>query len=847
MIPFALKMAWREIRGSYRQFLLSLLAIAIGVGSSVSVRSVGEQIQNVATHETRPLVAADILVRLNRPLSPQGESVLKELEKRNIQSVRITELLGMVAPATADIATSQLVEVKAISVGYPFYGDLKIDPAGVVTPPFNASLLNATEAFVDQSFLFLLKLHVGDSFLLGDIPFEIKGVILKEPDRVVGPFSLGPRVLLSQEGLHRAQLVQEGSRVTYLILLKIPESIDPVLFKKDLEEKWAAESLTVRTHQEAVPRLMQFLKNLTLYLHLVGLVTLIMGGIGVGISVQTYLTRRVKTIAILKSLGATSTDLMLTYFTLFFILSSVGGGLGIAVGMAIQHGLKVLLADFLPQEIAFHLTSTAILFGIGTALFTTFLFSAWPLFKIQEVPPNPVMHGTLQAMPGRNQGRFIKTVWVIGMILALLAFTIVSAGSWKLGGLIFAAVGIALFLLAVLTTGFLFALKKYRTDSLPLILRYGIGNLYRPGRQVKVLILSLGVSVTILLTLLLVYENLLSQMKENLPKEAPSLFFINIQRDQKTGFETMMSQRGYQPTLTPLIRSRLFSINGKKVSDMNLSGRPDHWYFEREYVLTYQQDMPKYNTLREGYWWGAHPAGGHPLISVEAEAAKHLGLSVGSIVTFDIQGQNVSGEVSNIRDVEWGSLSTNFYFIFSPGVLEKTPFNYVATVKVPREKEILLQSTAVAAFPNLTIISLREILETAARIIKRLIGAIEFMALFGLCSGLIIVSSVVALTLKQRVYEIILFKVLGASRALLVLIVSIEFVAIGVLAALVGSVLSMGIAWGVVHHLLEITWQFKPMLLLKGAMALIGLIIATGLLTLYRSFGEKPMAILRAE
>ncbi len=906
MTPFALKMAWREMRGSYRHFTLSLLAIAIGVGSIVSVRSVSEQIESVATHETRPLVAADISVRLNRPLSPQGESVLKELEKRNIQSVRITELLGMVAPATADgqlplvavgkstsatgtpttdvVATSQLVEVKAVSAGYPFYGDLEIDP------PSNISLLNAEEAFVDQSFLFRLKLRVGDSFLLGDTPFQIKGVILKEPDRVVGPFSLGPRVLLSQEGLGRTDLIQEGSRVTYLILLKLPETIRPDLLKAELEKRWVAESLTVRTHQEAIPRLMRFLENLTTYLHLVGLITLMMGGIGVGMGVQAYLTRRVKTIAILKSLGTTSTDLFLTYFILFFILSGVGGGVGIAIGIAIQQGLKLMLADFLPQEISFHITSASVLFGVGMALLTTFLFAAGSLLKIRRIPSNPMFQGAVETRPG--YGRLIELFFVIGTTIVLLAFSIASAGSWKLGGLIFAAVGIALLLLAALTWGLLLILKKIR-DRLPLIFRYGAGNLYRPGRPVYLLVLSLGVSVTILLTLLLVYENLLAQMKGNLPKDAPSLFFINIQPNQKAGFETLMSKSGYKPDLTPLVRSRLFSINGKKVSDMNLGDRHDRWYFEREYVLTYQQNLPKYNSIRQGNWWAPTGAASSPLplvaqktdgsstpeptsalpdrpttgtpaagglsplpsvgpmqsawLSVETEAAQHLGLSVGSTVVFDIQGQKVSGKVLNIRDVEWGSFSTNFYFIFAPGALKKTPINYVATVQVPPEKEIVLQSDAVSTFPNLTVISLREILETAARIIKKLIGAIQFMALFGLCSGLIIVSSAVALTSKQRVYEMILFKVLGAPRPVLILIVCIEFVAIGILAVLVGSTFSIGIAWGVVHHLLEISWQFKPMLLLKGATTLIGLIVIVGLLTLYRSFGEKPMAILRAE
>jgi len=386
-----------------------------------------------------------------------------------------------------------------------------------------------------------------------------------------------------------------------------------------------------------------------------------------------------------------------------------------------------------------------------------------------------------------------------------------------------------------------------------LILRYGIGNLSRPGRQIVTIILSIGIGVTILLTLAQVERNLLSQLQQNVPQDAPGLFFIDLQPDQKPPFENLMKQWDLKKPLelTPLVRSRLYAVDGKAVSEMQTENRPDGWYFTREYVLTFQRDLPDHNIVQRGKWWNGPPGTGSaesmPLISVEAEAAKHLGIDLGSTVTFDIQGVRVTGRIANIREVDWGSMTTNFFFIFAPGALDRAPVTYVATATTRPEDDLTVQNAVIGAFPNITVINLREVLETIAGILKEIIRTVQFMAAFGLLVGLIVLSGAIAATRARRRYEMLLFKTLGATRPVLIAMMAVEYALLGLVAATVGGLLSTGLSWGIVHFFLEVPWRFDPPTLLIGLIATVIVTITGGFLTTYRILGQKPLAVLRSE
>ena len=386
-----------------------------------------------------------------------------------------------------------------------------------------------------------------------------------------------------------------------------------------------------------------------------------------------------------------------------------------------------------------------------------------------------------------------------------------------------------------------------------LILKYGIGNLHRQGRQVVTIVLSIGIGVTILLTLAQVERNLLSQLRQNIPQDAPGLFFIDIQPDQKEAFEALMKGWNLKKPLqlTPLVRSRLHDINGKKISEMQPENRPDGWYLTREYVLTYQKDLPDHNIVQRGQWWtgttGIDTADSIPLISVEAEAARHLGIDLGSTVTFDIQGDLITGRIASIREVDWGSLTTNFFFIFAPGALERSPVTYVATAATQPEEDLPVQNAVIGALPNVTAINLRDVLETIAGILKEIIRTVQFMAGFGLLVGLIVLSGAIAATRARRRHEMILLKTLGAARPTLIAMMAVEYGLLGFVAALVGALLSTGLSWGIVRFFLEIPWRFDPKTLLVGLIATVIITLLGGFLTTHRILGQKPLAVLRSE
>ncbi|MBI3597418.1 MAG: FtsX-like permease family protein [Nitrospirae bacterium] len=443
------------------------------------------------------------------------------------------------------------------------------------------------------------------------------------------------------------------------------------------------------------------------------------------------------------------------------------------------------------------------------------------------------------------------------ILLGCLGLSLWQAGSWRLGGWAAAAIGIAVPLLLAAAWGTLGLLRRLgrRLSILrrSLILRYGIGNLSRPGRQIVTIVLSIGIGVTILLTLALVERNLMSQLQQNVPQDAPGLFFIDLQPDQKQPFEVLMKGWNLKKPLqlTPLVRSRLYAVNGRAVSEMQTENRPDGWYFTREYVLTFQRDLPDHNIVQRGQWWsgksGGDAADSTPSISVESEAARHLGIDLGSTVTFDIQGVRVTGRIASIREVDWGSMTTNFFFIFAPGALDRAPLTYVATAATPPEEDLAIQNAVIGAFPNVTVINLRDVLETIAGILKEIIRTVQFMAGFGLLVGLIVLSGAIAATRARRRHEMILFKTLGATRPTLIAMMAVEYGLLGLVAATVGGLLSTGLSWGIVHLFLDIPWRLYPLTVLIGLIATVIITLTGGFLTTYRILGQKPLAVLRSE
>ena len=729
-----------------------------------------------------------------------------------------------------------------------------------------------------------MGLAVGDRLTIGQARFTITGVLRKEPDRAVNLFSLGPRVMISRQGLAATDLIKPGSRVRERYLLRVPETAatEPLLF--ELRGRLAGESARVIPFREAQPQLRRFLDQLTRYLGLIGLTALFVGGIGVACTVHAFLREKLHTIAILKTLGAGSDTVLRTYLFQTIALGLIGSLVGAALGTGFQAALPSLLASLLPPDLL-GVTATPsllpLLKGIAMGLLTTLLFALWPLLTIRDLQPAlvfrrlvvPTDHhlsiNTTTSRPGwglhdarraivRDPLRSLSAVGIAGGLAGLAVW---QAGSFKIGLLFIGALSLAVAILT-LAAAMLVRTVMLFSGSRSLAVRYAIGNLHRPGSQTLGVMVAIGIGVMVIVAASLVERSLVHELGKSRPADAPTFFFIDIQPDQKDAFVRLIRDRmaGTSPEITPLVRSRLRALNGTPVQtdderESRQGGEQEtrkSWYFTREYVLTFLDRLPKDNVITKGAWWSpsevaSSRAAHRRLVSVEEEAATHLGVDVGSIIDFDIQGASISAEVTSIRKVEWGNLSTNFYMILSPGSLEGAPFTYVGTVRVPPEGEVPLQQAVVAALPNVTAINIGDVLDSFVRILERLSLAIRAVALFCILAGAIVMAAALATTRYRRLYESVVLKAVGATRGLVGGSFAIEYALMGVAAGLIGIVLANALAWGILQFIMDLPWTIQPRVLATGFVLTVILTLAVGFLSTFRILGQRPLTVLRHE
>ncbi len=840
MSYFSLRMASREIRAAWRHFIYFFICISLGVGSLVAVSSFSANLERAIHREARTLMAGDVELRSNRGLSLKAQASLNSLKERGMLATHVSELVAMAARTKGPEV--QLVELKAVEASYPFYGKVTTDPALPL-----AKLLEEKGVVAQESLLLRMGIEVGERIRLGKAEFTVRGILKGEPDRAVGLFSLGPRVLLSQDGLNSTGLIQPGSRVRHRYLLRVPPEFTAASVAKTLKQELAGETVRISTYEEAQPRLRRFIDQLGSYLGLLGLITLLIGGIGVGTSVQAFLKEKLGTIAILKCLGADAKSVLRIYLLQTIILGFLGSALGIILGLAVQFSLLGFVPSYLPIEVHFQLFPLPLIKGLALGLMTTLLFSLFPLLEVRHVPPALIFRREVSYSPGPLWRR-IPWRMLAAILSGFIALSLWQAGNLKVGGIFIGGALLAGASLAVSSQLVVYLTSKLRRFGSQVI-RQALANIYRPGGQALGVMVSVGLAVMVILALYLVEKSLLQQIERNLPESAPSFFFIDIQPDQKERLERLLGQwsGGQRVEMAPLIRSRLVSINGRRIDHNRLESQERGWYFTREYVLTTMRDLPKGNAIVRGKWWDGNAPTVQPEVSVEEESARHLGVDIGSLIVFDIQGARVSARVSSLRTVNWADLSTNFFVIFSPGSLDGAPTTYVATAQVPQKMEIPLQQAVAKEFPNVSAIHVRDVLETVGRIIEKIGLVVRFVASAGILAGIIVMVGALAATRYQRIYESILFKALGATRSFLLRTFAVEFMLLGAAGGVIGLALGAILAWIVLRFVMEIPFFFHPRAMAAGLVLTILLTGAVGFLGSFKILAKRPLQILRHE
>jgi putative ABC transport system permease protein len=835
----AFRLAGRELRGGVKGFRVFLLCLALGVAIIAAVGSLAAMVTGGIAANARTLLGGDIeLRRVYRPAEP-------ETLERMAGTGTVSRLREMRAMARADEGDglAQLVELKAVDDAYPLYGAMAIAGA-----PSLAAALGEQDgvwgAAADPALLERLDLELGDRIRVGDAVVVLRATIGFEPDRGAQIFSLGPRLMIADRSLESTGLVVPGSLVYYGYRVRAEPGA--ALSPAELAAEFANRDWRVRDLSDAGPGLRRFLRSATLFLGLVGLATLLIGGVGVGNAVAGFLERRAGTIAILKSVGATSGIVYRTYLLLVLALALGGVAIGVAAGAGLAALAAPILGPELGVDMAAALYPAPLIEAAGMGLLVALLFSLWPLAKSRAVSPAELFRGRVALRRWQPRLADLLALGATGLALGAVALFVTPHRGLALGFLGGAVVAFALFrgLAALLAWG---ARRLARQARKKPGLRLALANIARPGAPTASVTLSLGLALTVLVLVGLAQGSLTQQIRATLPETAPSFYFIDIQQAQQPGFKAAIEAT---PTLAsyrevPMLRGRITAVNG--VPAERLTPAPgSEWVLQGDRGITWGPALPAGSRLAEGEWW---PAGyrGPPLVSFEAEAAAGLGHALGDKITVNVLGREVTATLANIRTIRWTDLTINFVMVFTPDAFAGAPATYLATASVAPDRETALERRLIQAFPNVSMIRVKDALAAVDRILSAIGTAVAATAGATLVAGLAVLGSALLAAERSRAYDAVLLKVLGATRRDVAAAFFLEHGLLGFAAAALAILIGSIGAFLVVTLVLGGDWVFLPGLALLIAVGGSAAALLLGFAGILRALSSKAADHLRNE
>jgi putative ABC transport system permease protein len=843
-VSFVMVMAMREIRASWKRLLFFFVCIAIGVGSIVALRSVIQNVRAALARETRTLIASDILISSNSPIAAD----VRELLARETAAGRVSrttdavEIATMVRPADGRAAV-RMVELRAVQAGFPFYGTLTLRDGS-----YSHAQLTGRGALVRPELLAQLNLRVGDRILIGTQAFEIRGVIASEPGRSLGNFSLGPRVLVDYDDLQATGLLSFGSRVNYQVMVRAPEPTVRDL-GSTLTEALKNKFVRSRGYWQNADRIGEDLTRAENYLSLVGLVILILGGIGVSSVTRVFVQQKVRSIAILKCLGVTSKRVLAIYMTQVIALGAAGSALGVALAGAVLGSVPSFVGNIAGTlQIDYGLSASAVEQGLAIGVLVSLLFSVVPLLEVRLVKPSLLLRNDVP--------RLGRIDWVKWGVTAAVAAALVGVAAWQAGSLrvgLMLSAGFVATALVLHAAGviLIWAVQPLRF-SRSFALRQAVLHVVRPGNQTRVILLAVGLGSFFILGVRSLQADLLRDFAVQIGPSAPDMFMVDIQPAQREALSAYLDgQNGDAPppTTIPVLRARVVAVKGRDLtldSYEQVRGRSG---LSREFTITYRPELARNEKVIQGQWWDVTPAA-EPEVSIEEGFLRTTRLNVGDQMTFDVLGRTVTARVASIRRVDWQDFrSGGFMFVFRPGVFDAAPHTFIASFKGPADPEARarMQAGLVGQFPNVSVIDLREILQTVSGIVNNVTTAVTVVGSLVLLSGALILVGAVSMTKFRRVYEAAILKTLGASGRLIAAMLLLEYGVLGAIAGTVGALGSIGLSWAVATYALELAWQPAILLTIIGVVVTAVFVATVGVVASWDVLRHKPLSTLRAE
>ena len=836
-------LAWRESRTARRRLLLYMSSISLGVGALVAIDSFSENITRSIHEQSRALVGGDLALTSRVPFNPSVSKFLDSIAQQGVGVARSTQFMSMaVVPRTSG---TRLVQIRAVTPQYPFYGVIETAPSGRWP-----ELHKGANAIVDQSLLTALNARIGDSLSLGYAKFLIIGTIVAVPGDPGISAAIGPRVYIPARYTSDTQLLVFGSRAEYEALLKLPENVKPGRFLARFHPRLDSARVRQRTVAEAERDLTSAIGELRDFLGIVGLVALLLGGIGVASGIHAFVAKKIDTVAILRCLGATSGQAVAIYVTQAVAMGVLGAAAGALLGVAVQFMVPQVMQQFIPVDVTVRVEPVALSMGLVVGIWVALVFALRPLIALRHVSPLQTLRRETDAqalrLDLRDWARLALTAATAGSIVLLAVARSRSVQSGFAVSVSIAAVIAVLAASAALVT---FGARRLLRARWPFVVRQGVANLYRPANQTGAVILALGFGVFLISTLYQVQHSLLRQISFSAEATRANTVFFDVQQDQNDGLLSIIGQSGGTVTQSiPIVQMRIAKVNGTPVAEFlkKMNMRPNFWAYRREYRSTYRDTIVASEKLVEGKWFGAAGRDSIGEVSMEVELFRDMKLKLGDTITWDVQGVMVPVRVTSLREVNWARFEPNFFAVFSPGALEKAPRQYVVTADVTGPGAVgRLQRDVVDRYPNISSLDLTLVQTTIRGILRRVTSAVRFMAVLSLLLGVPVLFSAVAATRRERIREGVLLKTLGATRGQVRLVMLSEYALLGLLGSLTGMLLSIGGAWALVHFLFEAPFvpAFLPAIGIMLAMMLLTIVI--GVLAGRDVFASTPMVALR--
>ncbi|WP_200975556.1 ABC transporter permease [Echinicola sp. 20G] len=780
-ISWILKMALRDFRKNKAKLLLFVSSIVIGIAALVAINSFGDNLEHDIDSQAKELLGADLVLENNQPI---GDQELDSMAQEMAEEVNFASMVAF--PKSGE---SRLVQVRALEGDYPFYGQLETVP-GAAAKGFRDG---AKKALVEKILMDQFDAKVGDSVRVGKVFFEIVGELHEAPGQTGITATVAPVVYIPMAYADATGLIQYGSRVNYQRYFKFAENTNVDDLIKPYQDQWEEDHVDADTVEDRKRRTGRSFENLSDFLSLVAFIALLLGCVGVASAVNVFVKEKLPSVAVLRCLGVSSTDTFLIYLTQIMIMGLIGSILGAFLGTLIQYVLPQVFSDFLPVEVTVQISWAAVGFGVLTGLFISLLFALLPLLKIRKVPPMMTLRTDAEV------AKFVRDPWrwlvMIGIAVFIFGFSLMLLDGWEqaLGFTVF--VILAFGALWLVGTAIMWAIRKFLPLSLSYPIRQSLANLYRPNNQTISLIATIGLGTAMISTLFFIQNQLLDQVQFADKEDQPNMLFFDIQTNQVDKVKAAVKKEGL-PVMqeVPIVTMRLDEINGIDKSENNELPDDDQrsrGLYNREFRVTYRDTLVESEKLAEGKLYKVESERDSIFVSFDKGYAERTGVKLGDELVFNVQGRPLTTYVGSFREVNFRQVSTNFLVLFPANVLEKAPkFHVVITKSKTDTQAAKVQNEIVRAFPNISVINLGTIVDTLEEILSKISFVIQFMALFSIVTGILVLISSLIISKYQRMKESILLRTLGASSPVVRTINTLEYFFLGSLASLSGIILS---------------------------------------------------------